>query len=71
MIKKLPEIHRAAFKYKNRYRLKHDGGSAWIKDPQIYDALPKRNKYMITVDDGEDTMPVVPYRTEVVEDLQA
>ncbi len=71
MIKKLPDIHRAALKYKNRYRLKHDGGRAWIKDSQLHDALHERNKYLETIKGGEDIEPVVPYCIENVEEDEA
>lgn len=69
--KKLPDIHRAALKYKNRYRLKHDGGRAWIKDSQLHDALHDRNKYLETRENGVDTDPVVPYRIETVDEDEA
>ena len=71
MIKKLPDIHRAALTYKNRYRLKHDGGRAWIKDSQLHDALHERNKYLTTVKNGDSLESVVPYRVENVDEDEA
>ena len=71
MIRKLPDIHRAAHKYKNSYRLKHDGGRAWIKDSQLHDALHERNKYLITTKNGDSLESVVPYRFEEVEEDEA
>jgi hypothetical protein len=38
MSKELPDLHRQAFKYKNFKKFQHDGGRAWIKDSQLYDA---------------------------------
>jgi hypothetical protein len=35
---KLPDLHQQAFKYKNKKRLQHDGGRAWIKDSQLHSA---------------------------------
>jgi hypothetical protein len=35
----LPDLHLQAMKYKNRKRLQHDGGRAWIKDSQLHDAI--------------------------------
>lgn len=71
MIKKLPDIHRAALKYKNRYRLKHDGGRAWIKDSQLHDALHERNKYLTTTKNGDSLESVIPYRVENVDEDEA
>ncbi len=39
----LPDLHRQAFLIKNRKRLQHDGGVAWIRDGQLYDALKGGN----------------------------
>ena len=38
-MKELPLIHKNAFKYKNIRKLQHDGGRAWIKNPQIHEAI--------------------------------
>ena len=38
MGKELPDLHRQAFKFKNSKKFQHDGGRAWIKDSQLYDA---------------------------------
>ena len=38
-MKDLPNIHKNAFKYKNMRKLQHDGGRAWIKNPQIHGAI--------------------------------
>jgi hypothetical protein len=38
-MKDLPNIHQNAFKYKNMRKLQHDGGRAWIKNPQIHEAI--------------------------------
>jgi len=35
---KLPDLHQQAFRYKNKKRLQHDGGRAWIKDSQLHSA---------------------------------
>lgn len=40
------DIHEQAKHLKNRRRLKHDGGRAWIKDSQLHDAIPGRNVYI-------------------------
>lgn len=40
------DIHEQAKHMKNRRRLKHDGGRAWIKDSQLHDAIPGRNAYI-------------------------
>jgi hypothetical protein len=36
---KLPNLHKQAFLIKNRKRLQHDGGRAWIKDGQLHEAV--------------------------------
>lgn len=38
-MKALPDIHTIAFKYKNFRKLQHDGGRAWIKNPQLHQAI--------------------------------
>jgi len=37
-MKKLPDLHKQAFKFKNRKKLQHDGGRAWIKDSQLFES---------------------------------
>ena len=39
----LPDLHRQAFLIKNRKRLQHDGGRAWIKDGQLHEAVKGGN----------------------------
>lgn len=39
----LPDLHVQAMFIKNRKRLQHDGGRAWIKDGQLHDALKGGN----------------------------
>ncbi|MDG5767327.1 hypothetical protein QA596_07620 [Balneolales bacterium ANBcel1] len=39
----LPDLHRQAFFIKNRKRLQHDGGRAWIMDGQLHDAVEGAN----------------------------
>ncbi|MFN1834598.1 hypothetical protein AB2B38_004995 [Balneola sp. MJW-20] len=47
-MKKLPDLHQQAFKYKNTKRLQHDGGRAWIKDSQLHEARKGVNGKLIT-----------------------
>ncbi|MGF1669417.1 MAG: hypothetical protein ACFCU6_03140 [Balneolaceae bacterium] len=35
---KLPDLHQQAMIFKNKKRLQHDGGRAWIKDSQLHSA---------------------------------
>lgn len=35
----LPDLHKQALLVKNRKRLQHDGGRAWIKDGQLHEAV--------------------------------
>lgn len=39
MENKLPDLHKKAMVYKNRRRLRFDGGRAWIKNGQLHDAV--------------------------------
>jgi hypothetical protein len=39
----LPDLHQQAFLIKNRKRLQHDGGRAWIKDGQLHEAVKGGN----------------------------
>ncbi|MDI6402516.1 hypothetical protein QLX67_10965 [Balneolaceae bacterium ANBcel3] len=41
--KKLAELHLKAATLKNRKRLQHDGGRAWIKDGQLHEAVKGGN----------------------------
>ena len=50
MNKKLPDLHKQAFKFKNSKKLQHDGGRAWIKDSQLYDARSGANGRLQTID---------------------
>lgn len=47
-MKKLPDLHKKAFKYKNTKRLQHDGGRAWIKDSQLFESRKDANGRLIT-----------------------
>lgn len=40
---KLPDLHRQAFTYKNKKKLQHDGGRAWIKDSQLFESRKDAN----------------------------
>lgn len=51
MSKELPNLHRQAFKYKNFKKFQHDGGRAWIKDSQLYDARKGANGKLQTKED--------------------
>ncbi|HET8864386.1 MAG TPA: hypothetical protein VFM80_01730 [Gracilimonas sp.] len=51
-MKKLPSLHEQAFKYKNTKRLQHDGGRAWIKDSQLYEARDGANGRFLTIKEG-------------------
>ncbi|MDZ7717117.1 MAG: hypothetical protein U5J95_12990 [Balneolaceae bacterium] len=54
MKKKLPDLHKQAFTYKNTKRLQHDGGRAWIKDSQLHEARKDANGKLETVKRKED-----------------
>ena len=47
-MKKLPDLHKNALKYKNTKRLQHDGGRAWIKDSQLFESRKDANGRLIT-----------------------
>ncbi len=51
MMKKLPDLHKQAFKFKNGKKLQHDGGRAWIKDSQLFEARKGANGKIVTVKD--------------------
>ncbi len=40
---RLPDLHKQAFLIKNRKRLQHDGGRAWILDGQLHEAVKGAN----------------------------
>jgi hypothetical protein len=46
--KELPNLHKQAFKLKNRKRLQRDGGRAWIQDSQLHEARKGGNLYLET-----------------------
>jgi len=52
MKKELPNLHKQAIKFKNRKRLQHDGGRAWIKDSQLHEARKNGNGYLETQKDN-------------------
>lgn len=51
MSKELPDLHRQAFKFKNSKKFQHDGGRAWIKDSQLYEARKGANGKLQTKDE--------------------
>ncbi|MEX0684924.1 MAG: hypothetical protein WD267_13460 [Balneolales bacterium] len=46
-MKELPELHKQAKFLKNRKRLQHDGGRAWIKDSQLHEAIKGANYKLV------------------------
>ncbi|REL33268.1 hypothetical protein DYD21_10825 [Rhodohalobacter sp. SW132] len=60
MSKELPDLHRQAFKYKNSKKLQHDGGRAWIKDSQLYEARHGVNGKLLTRVDKQLKEPGTP-----------
>lgn len=46
MVNSLPDIHEQAKKIKNLRKLKHDGGRAWIKHPQLHQSVKKACVYL-------------------------
>lgn len=62
-MKKLPDLHKQAFRFKNTKRLQHDGGRAWSRDPQLHEARGKANGRLFTVE-GEDEADVLPKQKE-------
>lgn len=48
--KELPDLHKQAFTLKNRKRLQHDGGRAWVKDSQLHEARKDGNYHLDTTD---------------------
>jgi hypothetical protein len=55
--RQLPDLHLQAMKFKNRKRLQHDGGRAWIKDSQLHDAIRGMGKRFETVKMKVDEEP--------------
>lgn len=49
--KDLPDLHKQAKVLKNKKRLQHDGGRAWIKDGQLQEARAGANYFLVTVRD--------------------
>lgn len=60
MSKKLPDLHRQAFIYKNSKKLQHDGGRAWIKDSQLHEARKDANGKLLTKEDKKLEKPGSP-----------
>jgi len=56
-MKKLPDLHKQAFKYKNRKRLQHDGGRAWVKDSQLFESRKGANGHLETVKEKQPEKP--------------
>jgi hypothetical protein len=54
MSKELPDLHRQAFKFKNSKKFQHDGGRAWIKDSQLYNARKGVNGKLQTKEDKKE-----------------
>lgn len=55
---KVPDLHKQAFMYKNKKRLQHDGGRAWIKDSQLHEARKDGNLKLETIQKKKDTSKV-------------
>lgn len=51
MSKELPDLHKQAFRFKNSKKFQHDGGRAWIKDSQLYNARKGVNGKLETKDE--------------------
>ncbi|SHF64131.1 hypothetical protein SAMN05443144_11156 [Fodinibius roseus] len=47
-------MHEQAFMFKNTKRLQRDGGRAWIKDSQLYEARKDANGRLNTIHDKKD-----------------
>lgn len=52
----LPDLHKQAFLIKNRRRMQHDGGRAWIKDGQLHEAVKGVNVYITKGKSIEDRL---------------
>lgn len=57
-MKELPDLHKQAFIFKNRKRLQHDGGRAWIKDSQLHESRRGVNGHLETISKGEHNISV-------------
>lgn len=55
MPKELPDLHKQAFMFKNRKRFQHDGGRAWIKDSQLYEARKDATGHLETIQKKKDS----------------
>lgn len=64
MSKELPDLHRQAFKYKNTKKFQHDGGRAWIKDSQLYEARKGANGKLQTKDANKQIETPDPTKTQ-------
>ncbi len=64
MSKELQDLHRQAFKYKNFKKFQHDGGRAWIKDSQLYNARKGVNGKLQTVDEKKTVDSPDPLETQ-------
>lgn len=64
-MKKLPDLHKQAFKFKNEKKLQHDGGRAWIKDSQLFDARKGANGKIVETKDAPK-----PLATEPTEEMK-
>jgi len=68
MSKELPDLHRQAFKYKNSKKFQHDGGRAWIKDSQLYNARKGVNGKLKTKDESKN-LKETPQATDKVKPI--
>lgn len=50
----LPDLHKQAFMFKNKKRLQHDGGRAWVKDSQLHEARKDGNYHLETIHKKKD-----------------
>ncbi len=63
MKKKLPNLHKEAFMFKNTKRFQHDGGRAWIKDGQLHESRRGGNGKLHTIP-AKKAAGVVPEQDE-------
>lgn len=56
MKKALPDLHRQAFALKNHSNFRRDGGRAWIRDSQLYDARCGENRKLETIHEHLDKL---------------
>jgi len=57
-MQQLPDLHKQALAFKNRKRLQRDGGRAWIKDSQLYEARNKVNGRLDTIRENLDKVTI-------------